>query len=256
MENFENYLAIAKEAAHKAGDLLAQRYGPSYELIQREADHYSIKTDSESNDLYEDFLREKTPDVSLYTEEGQRSLDSDLVWVVDPLDGSYNYRVGLPLFVTQICLLHKREPAVAVIYNPVSKQEFTAVIGGGAFLNGQRIFASEVAEMKKAMILTSRRTLKINEGRTMAAFAAAMRAVRLFGATGFDLSYIASGGAEITINDGSKLFDYAPGVLLIREAGGVAKNMEGEEWTIKDDNLVAGNKQLMPQVLEIIKSIS
>jgi len=252
MENLEYYLSVAKDAARQAGDLLAKGYGASYELLQREADHYSINKDSESNLLYEVFLREKTPDISLYTEEGERSLASDLVWIVDPLDGTYNYRVALPLFVTQICLLYKKEPVVSVIYNPIFKQEFTAIKGGGAFLNGSKIFVNETSEMKRAMLSLSRRTISLDDGRMVARFSKAVRAVRLFGATGIDLSYIASGKAEITINDGSKIFDYAPGALLVREAGGIVTNLKGEPWTIDDDNLVASNKLLMPKVLEII----
>jgi myo-inositol-1(or 4)-monophosphatase len=79
------------------------------------------------------------------------------------------------------------------------------------------------------------------------------RAARLFGATGFDMSSIAAGKSEITVNYGSKIFDYAPGALLVREAGGIVVNSKGDPWTIDDNNLVAANKYLMPKVLEIIK---
>jgi myo-inositol-1(or 4)-monophosphatase len=255
MENLEYYLAIAKDIAHQAGDLLAQGYGQSYGITKKGEGLYSIKKDIECNALYTNFLRAKTPEISLYTEEGEQSLGTDLVWVVDPLDGSSNYRMEIPLFVTQICLLYKQEPVVSVIFSPMFKQEFTATKGGGAFLNGNKIAVNNVSEMEKSLLVVSKGTSNVVAGKTISLFGDLVRTVRLFGATGMDLAYVAAGKSEITTNYGSQLWDYAPGVLLVREAGGLAMNFKGDPWTINDNSLVAANKYLMPKVLEIIKGV-
>jgi myo-inositol-1(or 4)-monophosphatase len=255
MENLEHYLSIASNAARQAGDMLMKGYGQSYGLIEKEENHYSIEMDSKSNALYESILRAKTPEISLYTEEGERSLGSDLVWMVDSLDGSYNYRVEMPLFVTQICLLYKSDPVVSVIYNPILKQEFSAIKGQGSFLNGGQIFVGNASEIEKSTLAISRLVTNDNDGKTVSKFSKIVRAIWLLGSTGLDLSSIAAEKSEIAINYGSKIFDYAPGVLLVREAGGLVTNFKGEEWTINDNNLVAANKYLMPKVLEIIKGV-
>jgi len=256
METFENYLEIAKDIARRAGDFLMLNYGAFQVIKKKESTQYSIIEDKKCNDLYENFLRQKTPKISLYTEEGEKSLDNDFTWVIDPIDGTSNYRAGIPLFVTQICLLYKKEPIVSVLYNPALKQEFTAIKSRGAYMNGKKIEVNNVFDIKKSVLIQGKGRSIAEAAQIIEVLGDYVRTARIFGGcTGIDLAFIASGRGEIAINKGSEIYDYAPGVLLVREAGGLVKNFHGNDWTINDNNLIASNRQLMPQVLEIMKNI-
>ena len=259
MRQLDDYRMIALKAARIAGGFLAKNYG---RVIEMEYDgltgHCSVKEDKESDLLYKDYLKQITPEIGFYTEEGKKDVDSELVWAIDSLDGTSNYRMGLSFFATQISLLVKNDPVVCVIYNPVLGQEYTAIKGEGAFLNGEKIFVSDIREVEKSMLLQDKGVAKASvAGKFLEALGDRVRTARMFGgSTGMDLALVASGRAEITINPRANIYDFVPGVLLVREAGGVVFNLKGEEWTINDDNLVASNKYLMPKVLEIIKRVS
>jgi myo-inositol-1(or 4)-monophosphatase len=248
--SLKKYLAVAQDAARRAGFWLKEHYGEIKEMRLKESNHYTINEDKERNDFYEAILRKETPEAGLYTEEGERSLDADLAWVVDPIDGTSNYRAGVPLFMTQICLLCKNEPVLSVLFNPVLGEEFTAIKNGGAFLNGNRIEVSGETDLKRSMFIAAKAWDAESAGKYISYFGKYIRTARMFGGcTAIDLAFVASGRGEFTINSGSYLYDYAPGVLLVREAGGLVMNFEGKPWGVKDRNLVACNKELMPEVL-------
>ena len=78
-----------------------------------------------------------------------------------------------------------------------------------------------------------------------------IRTFRHFGATGLELAYTASGKIDIYMNKGSRLYDYAPGVLLVREAGGSVTDFSGNEWNLNEDSLLASNKVLLSKFKNI-----
>ena len=254
MENLEYYLAVAKKAARKAGEWLANGYASFDPLFSKGKHEFYISADVECEKIYREFLKKETPEIDFFAEEKGGKI-SDLCWAVDPIDGTSNYRVGVPYFTTQICLLKDDEPVISVIYNPILGHEFSAQKGKGAFLNGKQIFCSDVEEMGKALLIVAKGGSNRRAGEIIARFGDAVRTVRLYGATSVDLSFQAAGKFDIAINYGSAIWDYAPGALLARESGGLVLNFKGEPWTINDNNLVASNKYLMPKVLEIIKQM-
>ncbi|MDP2917880.1 MAG: inositol monophosphatase family protein, partial [bacterium] len=82
----------------------------------------------------------------------------------------------------------------------------------------------------------------------------AVRTIRIYGAMGIDLAYVASGKLDALINSGSDLYDFAPGVLLVREAGGVVVNFDGNDWSFKDKTILATNQKLVSQILIGLKN--
>ncbi|MCU0652816.1 MAG: inositol monophosphatase [Candidatus Pacebacteria bacterium] len=254
MKTLEEYAAIAREAARRAGSFLIENYGSVKEWTCKEEGHYMSEIDKQCNDLYEDFLRRETPEAALYTEEGEQVLESELVWAVDPIDGSTNYRIGLPLFVTQICLLHKGEPVVAVVNSPILKMEYTAQKGGGSFLNGKRIAVNGLAELKKILLMVDKgHATAADAGDVLKLFGRQVHTARMWGSVGFELAALAAGKINALVGLKMSAFDYAPGALLIREAGGGVMNFSGSDWAAKDIDLVASNHDLLPFFLAKLK---
>lgn len=255
MTQLDNYKDVALEAARIAGGFLAKNYGLKVEAEYNDiTGHCTIDRDREADVLYKTFLKKTTPEAGFYSEERKCESGRELVWVIDAIDGSSNYRMGIPIFTTQICLAENEIPLVSVVYNPILQYEYTAVKDGGAYLNGNRINVNSVSDIGKSVLIQDKGTAKANlAAKYLELFGPHVRTARMFGgSTGMDLAMIASGKAEIAINPKANLYDLMPGVLLVRETGGIVNNLKGNPWTAGDDNLVASNKELMPKVLEIL----
>lgn len=255
MKSLEEYLEIANKITDLVGKHALKKFGPIKESFHKAGLEYSIAEDKECNKLYEEYLKTHTPEVALYTEEGEKNLDSDLVWTIDPIDGTTNYSVGNAFWNTQICLLKNKEPVVAVIFAPALNQKFSAIKGKEAFLNDKKI---EITQVKKLDEITfgigkgNDPSDSVWLGETTPKLVQVTRSIRIFGSAGLDLAYVASGMLDLFIESGASTWDYAPGALLIREAGGMVLNFEGKDWTIDDKTLVASNETLVKQVLKLL----
>lgn len=244
----QEYLKIATEIVDEAGLYLIEKFGEVKEIKIKEEKHWSVKEDKECDLMYENFFRKKTPEVGLYTEEGERDLSHDLTWVVDPIEGTTNFGAGIPFFATQACLMEKGVTVVTVLDAPLTKMRFTAILGEGAMLNGKKIKVGEKG-LAEALLAVDKGGTNAWVAEVMAKLAGEVRTMRWYGALGLNMALVASGGIDLFINKGSKLYDYAPGVLLVREAGGVAWNLSGEDWSIDDREIIAGNKEIVTEAL-------
>ncbi len=241
MKSYHDYLEIALKTVRMASDYLVKNFGTVKKMTHKHDGHYGIEDDKVVNTLYETQLGNLTPEANLYTEEGQRDLSSGFTWIVDPIDGTSNYRVGIPFFNTQICLLENKEPVVSVIKAPLLSQEFTA-IKGERFLNESLINVGKGTKQEDRLWYAE----------TLGKVMPYVRTTRNFGSCGIELAYTASGKIDAVLNSGSQLYDYAPGVLLIREAGGRVVNKEGDNWKFDDSFLLASNKYLVSELQKII----
>lgn len=256
MKSLEEYLEIALKATDEIGAHALKKFGPIKESFHKQGTEYGIEEDKECNALYIDFLKRETPEVGLYTEEGEQSLTEELVWTVDPIDGTSNYSLGNPFWNTQICLLKNKEPVVAVVFGPALNQKFWAVLGGGTFLNGKKIEISNLEKPEEKIVfgLGAGNTREEREwlGSVMEVFMKRFKSPRVLSATGLEMVYTAAGMIDIFFSKGASIWDYAPGVLIVRESGGVVLNFEGKDWTIDDETLVASNETLAKKVLELL----
>lgn len=252
MAEWSTYLDIAIQACDQASQFLRKSFGDTKAMHHKEGSHYGVADDLEANQIIVEYLHSRSPQVAIYSEEGERNLDSELVWTIDPIDGTSNYRVGLPIFVTQLALLYKGEPVVSVIQAPLLELNFRAQKGRDASVNGDPISVSTLAQLNKAMLGLNKGTNNLAIGDYISRLGAQVRTMRLLGSIGLDLAYVASGKLDALINSGSDLYDYAPGILLVRQAGGVALTFEGKEWTCEDKSLIAGNNVLVSQIRDLI----
>ncbi len=255
MKDLNKYFRIASDINSEVAAFLLSKFGSQKEIVHKADSHYGIREDRESNDMYEKFLRVKTPEVALYTEEGERNLDNKLVWVIDPIEGTSNYRSGNPFWATQIGLLYDNEPIIGIVNAPRLEQKFWAIKGSGAFLNGKKISVSGLEDLGKALIDMGRGTKDADKdwfNKTLTKLSKEVRTNRVFGACGLGMSYCASGITDVYLNSGSQIYDFLPGSLIAKEAGGKVLNFEGEDWSINDTGLLISNEKLAFDVLKII----
>ena len=255
MKKYKQYYEYASQISSIVGSFLKKDFGKSFKMTHKIDSHYGIENDITANKMYEDYLREKTPEIALYTEEGEKNLNSDLVWVIDPIEGTSNYRAGNPFWATTICLIYKNEPQLSIVNAPILNQVFFAIKGSGAFLNGEKIKISNVDNLKLALVDIGRGT-KVEDKdwyiNTLIKLRDFIRTNRTFGACGLDSSYCAAGITDVYINSGSQIYGYLAGSLLVSEAGGVVKNFRGLDWSLKDKDFLASNQKLTDDIIKLL----
>jgi len=151
--------------------------------------------------------------------------------------------------------LHNGKPVLTIVNAPFLKFKFHAISGKGAFLNNKKIKISDLQELNKALVNIGRGTKKEDKEwfvNTLSKLNNQIRTNRTFGSTGLEISMCAAGITDAYINSGSQVYDYLPGSLIASEAGAAVLNFEGEQWSLKDSNLLIANKKLADDILKII----
>jgi myo-inositol-1(or 4)-monophosphatase len=252
--------AILQAYAHNRADLVIDKKARNDLVSQADRD-------AEAAVLRE--LRERTPDYGIVAEETGGRPEGPATWYIDPLDGTTNFLHGIPHYAVSIALiahagtccpggqpLEVDTPVVAVVYDPSREEMFTAMSGGGAWLNGHRITCSRTESLAESVLATgfpfrdfsfaSQYMPMLNEAINTS------RGVRRVGAAALDLAWTACGRYDGYWEMGLAPWDVAAGTLLVREAGGSAEDMHGAEpWPI-GGNVVSGNMQVAAQLRAMI----
>lgn len=179
------------------------------------------RADRESDSLLRRELCELLPVgwLSEETADSASRLTQDRLWVVDPLDGTKEFMRGLPEYSVAIALVEKGQPVLGVVHNPVTGDTFSALRGGGAFRNGERVRVREGNRL-----LASRS--EIAEGEFVP-FEEGWE-VEPTGSIQYKLALVAAGEAAVTLSRGPKHeWDVCAGELIVREAGGLATDIFG-----------------------------
>lgn len=241
-------LASAVEIAIDAGSILEKYWGKLSSVRQKEF-YWDLVTeaDMESEQLILSKISENFPEHKILSEEAglQGSADHEFMWVIDPLDGTTNYTHQYPMVAVSIGLLYRMQPVIGVIYNPILKELFTAAEGLGAFLNGQAIQVSKVAELNKSLLATGfaydRKETKDNNYPEFCHLTNMSQGVRRGGAAALDLAYVAAGRLDGYWERGLKPWDIAAGIVLVNEAGGTITSYESGPIELASGRILATN---------------
>lgn len=255
MINYQKYLKVGLKVNSLVSEYLLKNLNKVKLMTHKEGLHYSLEEDQIANQMYVDYLKKYTPEISLYTEEGERNL-GELTWVVDPIEGTSNYRVGNPFFASQITLLDDLKPVVAIVNAPFLKQLFTCIMGQGSYLNRRKLEISKIDNLKEALVVLGKGTDKkynIWYAESVGKILPEVRTIRSFGACGLEMAYTAAGIIDVFVNNGSQFYDFVGGSLLIREAGGVVLNENGKDWKMENNFLLSSNQELAKKTLDIIR---
>ena len=179
--------------------------------------------------------------IEVHGEEfGGADIDSPLVWVLDPIDGTFNYAAGSPMAAILLGLLRDGEPVAGLTWLPFTDQRYTAVVGKPLYANGVAQPPLQSAELADSIVGIG--TFNVDSrgrfpGRyrltTLEHLSRKCSRVRMHGATGIDLAYTAAGILGGAISFGHHIWDHAAGVALVRAAGGIVTDLAGNDWTIE-----------------------
>jgi len=252
--------ALAAEIAREAGELARRRRSEGVALAATKSTIADIVTeaDREVEQLIRERLRAERPDDGFLGEEtGAERGSSGRTWVVDPIDGTVNYAYGIPAYSVSIAVV-EGEPhpdlwkgVAAAVYAPALGELFTGVRGEGAWLEGQRLAVTTDAPAG-ALLGTGFGYDPATHDGDIATLRRAMsmaRDVRRMGSAAIDLSYLAAGRLDGYFERGLKPWDFAAGVLLVQEAGGVVTRHE-----VDSDRplLVAGGRDVHDRLRDLV----
>lgn len=255
----KEYLKFAESLAKKGGVILTNNFGTLNESdIENKGAHDVVtKVDKDIEKMYVEEIKKAFPGHGIIGEEGtSENLNEEFVWVLDPLDGTKNFTIENPFFCTSICLLKNKEPVVAVIYEPITNNIYSATKGGGTFKNKEKTSVSNINEAEKAMILychaATPQAIKEAEHYVVGMKLAFRDAARLRSA-GCEMALVAKGVSEAYMMNNLPLWDLAAGALLVREAGGKATDFTGKDWYPGSNNIIVSNgTKIHEKMIEII----
>ena len=254
-------LNTAVKAARKAAGIISRASFDVDKLTIRKKrqNDFVSEVDEAAEEAIVRVLHEAYPDHGILAEEGgtRDSPKSDYLWVIDPLDGTTNFLHGFPQYCVSIGLLHKGKPTQAVIYDPNRNELFTATKGVGAYLNDRRIRVSRTDRLEDALMGTGfpfREVGHLDDYlRMFKNVTMATSGIRRPGAAALDLAWVACGRIDGFWEMGLSPWDMAAGALLVREAGGLIGDLDGNEGFLDSGRVVATNAKLFSAMLQLLK---
>ncbi|MFI4914119.1 MAG: inositol monophosphatase family protein [Steroidobacterales bacterium] len=248
-------LNIGVRAARRAGEIIVRSLQrlESLEVSSKGRNDYVTDVDRAAEREIIAVIHKHYPQHAILAEESGRSGDNDMVWIIDPLDGTTNFLHGFPVFAVSIACEQRGRLECAVVYDPMRQEVFTAARGAGAHLENRRIRVSKQRGLEGALLATGfpYREDQRHADAYIEMFKALMvhvAGIRRPGAAALDLAYVACGRVDGFWEMGLKPWDTAAGTLLIQEAGGRIGTLTGAPYA-QGGNLVAGSPRVYEAML-------
>jgi len=254
-------LNVMVQAALKAGRTLARDFGEvqNLQVSLKGPSDYVSQADRKAEEVIRTELLRARPTYGYLGEETAEEIkgtDGAHRWIVDPLDGTTNFLHGIPIFAVSIALERNGEIVAGVIFNPAMDELYTAERGGGAFLNDRRLRVAARRKLSDAVIGCGVPHLgRGHHGRFLIELRHVMGEVagmRRLGAASLDLAYVAAGRFDGFWEKGLAAWDMAAGLIMIREAGGFATDIQGATRIFDTGTVVAGNEHIHKALLDVV----
>ncbi len=262
MTQWSANINIMLKAARKAGRSLMRDFGEvsNLQVTSKAPGDFVSRADIKAEKILREELTEARPNYGWLAEEGGEIAGTDPTrrWIVDPLDGTTNFLHGLPHWAISIALEHKGEIVAAVIFNPASEELFVAEKGGGAWLNDRRIRVSARSEMIEMLFATglpfAGRSDLPDTLKDLARVLPGCSGVRRWGAAALDLAYVAAGRYDGFWERRLNIWDISAGLLLVKEAGGLAESITKGGNPLHDGTVIAAGGESFDRFAKLIRN--
>lgn len=250
-------IELAQSIAREAGALLRDRFHQARTIEFKAENRSNLVTDADraSEALILQRLAREVPHHAVIAEESGAVGQGEYTWFVDPLDGTTNYAHGIPHFCVTLALQGPGGLMAAVTYDPLRDELFSAAQGVGATLNGVPIRVSRVSSLDRAVLCTGfPYDVQQNPEAPLGLFSLLVRktqGMRRMGSAALDLAYVAVGRFDGFFEFGLKPWDTAAGALLISEAGGVVRRIDGAAYAPRFGDVLAAAEGLEPELSSV-----
>lgn len=231
-------------------------------VVHKGANDFATQVDLDLERTIGDQLHTATG-IPVHGEEfGGPPVEHGTVWVLDPVDGTFNYSTGVPLCGMLLALLVDGQVVLGLTWLPLVARRYAAVADGPLFCEGSQLIPPEPAGLDRSAIAFGPFDVTAH-GRYPGARRADLLEVlssragklRMTGSTGVDLAYTAAGVFGGAIAFGGHPWDNAAGVALVRAAGGIATDLAGNPWTVSSPSVVAGRSGVHGEIMAIIGEV-
>lgn len=242
------------EITRAAGAEIMRYYRSAFAVADKKPDNPVTDADYAADSLLKERLLTLLPEAGWLSEETADSperLSKKLAWIVDPLDGTKEFVMGIPEFAVSVGLVADGRPVLGVVYNPAGDELFVAQAGQGILVNGQPAGVSGRDSLPGSMVDASRSEIKRGE---FAPFEGLVE-LHVTGSIAYKLARVASGRADATWSRGPKNeWDICAGVLLVQEAGGRCVSLDDKPFCFNRPNpkvngIIADNGRLHDQIM-------
>ena len=248
------------KAAIESGKILKENFGGTYGIESKDVvSNLVTEIDTRSEKKIIEIIKADFPSHNILSEEiGAIDTESDVKWIIDPIDGTINYAHSIPLCCVSIGVEKKGDIVLGIVYNPFSGETFFAEKGNGATLNEKKIFVSSENDVEKSLLVTGfPYTSSKNPTKQLEVFTKIVSSdipIRRLGSAALDICWTACGRFDGFWEYNLNPWDVAGGSLILSEAGGKLSNFSGNEYNIYEKEILATNGLIHDQVLEIIQS--
>jgi myo-inositol-1(or 4)-monophosphatase len=234
----------------------------AHSVVRKKGNDFATEVDLALERQISDALVAATG-IGVHGEEfGGAAIDSPLVWVLDPIDGTFNYAAGSPMAAILLGLLQDGDAVAGLTWLPFLAQRYAAVSGGPLLAND--VAQPRVGRADLVDSIVGIGTFNVAwRGRFPGRYRLAVlenlsrvsSRIRMHGATGVDLAYVAAGILGGAISFGDHIWDHAAGVALVRAAGGVVTDLAGNQWTSTSRSALAAQPGVHEQMLDILHTV-
>ena len=244
---------IMQKAAKKASRGLRRDFNEleNLQVKTKGPANFVTASDIRTQKIIFDELSYAKPDWSFVMEESKpiENKNTKARFIVDPIDGTTNFMHGNPNFAISIAAEINNRLEAAIVYSPITDEMFAAERGKGSFLNDKRIRVATRKKLSDSILITGiphlgrgNKELFLKE---MDIIIPEVAGIRRSGSAALDLAWIAAGRYDIFWERGLSIWDIAAGVLLVREAGGFAKGIDGSDKDLWNGNIISGNDDII-----------
>ena len=254
MIDYSPHLLTAERAARAAGAFLRRRFHEIKVVDEELPTDIKLQLDKESQSLITCELLADYPESCVLGEEGNAGGESDLQWIVDPIDGTVNYFYGIPIFCVSIALRAEGRLVLGCVYDPMQDECFTALAGGAVNCNGRPIRVSTRDTMAQAVVFIGhgRHDGSGEAGiRRFAHVSAQVRKIRILGSAALAICYIAAGRMDAYVEGRISLWDFAAVQVILEAAGGVLEFSPADAAGIKGAVMAWNGRIPLPEALKM-----
>ena len=251
-----DFLPFAHRLADAAGAVV-RRYYRTPVAVEQKGDATPVTVaDREAERVMRDLIRATWPEHGIEGEEhGRERMDAELVWCLDPIDGTKSFVTGRPLFGTLISLVHGGRPVLGIIDQCILKERWVGVEGRRSLWNADEIRVRPCPELSRAVLYTTSPDL-FRTPDERAGFARVAAAVRqpMYGGDCYAYGLLAMGFADVIVEAGLQAHDFCALVPVVEGAGGRMTDWEGRALTASSDGrvLAAGDERVLNEALTLI----
>jgi myo-inositol-1(or 4)-monophosphatase len=255
-----DFADVCEKAVRRAGDVLLEKLG---RVTVREKGPSDLVTEADeaAQRVVRETISQAFPEHGFLGEEGKpdqraSARNCEYRWIVDPLDGTTNYVHQVPHFSVSLALEHMGDLLVGAVFDPTSNECFMARKGEGAYLNASHIRSSHVTQVSQSLVAVGFPAVVKPDCPDLRLFNTAVQecqSMRRTGSAALNLAYVAAGRFDAAWAYVCRVWDFAAGTLLVREAGGIITTLNGGPLPMDHSPFLASaNANLHSEMLALV----